>query len=220
MAMVAIVDDHELVADGLRRLVDQSPGLEVAAVLADGNALVELLASGAAVDVCSLDLTMPGRSGLDLLGVLQAQWSSVTTLVCSASMGPEVAARCLRAGATGYISKFRPSGDYVAALRQVAEGRRYVDPDLMSDVLDMLAHAEPDGPPHSRLSERELSVMMGLASGVSIKDLAEQLYVSAKTVSTYRSRVLTKLNLATNAELTAYALRHGLVLLDTGAEAS
>jgi len=214
MATVAIVDDHELVADGLRRLVEQAPDLDVVAVLSNGDDLLRLLGSDQGVDVCSLDLSMPGRQGLDLLGTLAAQWPDMATLVCSSSVGPEVAARCLRAGAAGFISKFRPSADYVAALRQVADGRRYVDPDLVSEVVGLLSETEADGPPHHRLSDRELSVMLGLARGVSIKDLAGSLYVSAKTVSTYRSRVLAKLELSTNAELTAYALRHQLIELD------
>jgi DNA-binding NarL/FixJ family response regulator len=218
MTSVAIVDDHELVADGLRRLVDQSPGLRAAAVVSSGDELLTLLASGADIDVCSIDLSMPGLSGLDLLAVLSSQWPDVGTLVCSASTGPELAARCLRAGAAGFISKFRPGPDYIGAVRQVADGRRYVDPDLVSEVVDLLSVAESDGPAHQRLSERELAVMLGLARGVSIKDLAASLYVSAKTVSTYRSRVLTKMGLRSNAELTAYALGHGLVQLDVGTD--
>lgn len=213
MISVVVVDDHTMVAEGLRRLVDQATGFEVAAVLTSGDELLTHLSSSPLPDVCTLDLVMPGTSGLELLRQLAEDFPTIAVLVCSANASAEIAVRCLRAGATGFISKFRAGGDFVAALQRVAAGQRYIDDDLLSDVLSRLTSPQSDGAPHESLSPREFAVMEALAQGRSIKEIAVGMYLSPKTVSTYRARVLAKLEFTSNAEITAYALRHGLVEL-------
>jgi two-component system, NarL family, invasion response regulator UvrY len=214
MTRVVIVDDHELVSDGLQRLIEHTAGFEVVTVCGSGDALLAMLAGGERVDVCTVDLVMPGISGLELLRVLDTDWPEIAVLVCSANANAEVAVRCIRAGALGFISKFQPGAHFLTALNQVANGERYIDPDLMTEVVSRLA-ADPlgrDG--YETLSAREFAVMEALARGQSIKDIAAAMFISPKTVSTYRSRILTKLSVTSNAEITAYAVRHGLIKLD------
>jgi two-component system, NarL family, invasion response regulator UvrY len=215
MARVLIVDDHELVSDGLQRLVEQSPGFDVVTVCSSGDALLKMLADGVQADICTVDLVMPGISGLELLRVLRTDWPNVAVLVCSANANAEVAVRCLRAGALGFISKFQPGVHFMTALRQVADGQRYIDPDLMTEVVSRLAADPLARNGHEMLSSREFAVMELLARGQSIKGIAEAMFLSPKTVSTYRSRILTKLSVSSNAEITAYAVRNGLIELDT-----
>lgn len=214
MTTVIVVDDHGLVAEGLRRAIAEQPGFEVTAVLASGDDLLAHLAERPPPDVCTVDLAMPGTSGLELVRVLRSGHPGVHLLVCSANASAEVAVRCLRAGATGFISKYRPEADFLAALRQVARGERYVDVDLMSEVVSRLT-AEPSSTArHERLSQREYDVMVALAGGEAVKDIAAAMFLSPKTVTTYRARVLAKLEVRSNAEITAYALRHGLIELN------
>jgi len=214
MPRVVIVDDHELVSDGLCRLVEQIPGFEVVAVCSSGDALLSLLVSGVEVDVCTVDLVMPGISGLELLRVLSTDWPHVGVLVCSANASAEVAVRCIRVGALGFISKFQPGTHFAAAVEDVASGQRYIDPGLMTDVVSRLAADPLARNGYELLSPREFAVMESLARGQSIKDIAAAMFLSPKTVSTYRSRILTKLGVGSNAEITAYAVRNGLIELD------
>jgi two-component system invasion response regulator UvrY len=214
MARVVIADDHELVSDGLRRLVEQAPGFDVVTVCRSGDDLLALLASGVEVDVCTVDLVMPGISGLELLRVLHSDWPDVRALVCSANASAEVAVRCIRAGALGFISKFQPGIHFMTALERVANGERYIDPDLMTDVVSRLASGPMGVHGYEMLSSREFAVMEALARGSSIKDIAAAMFLSPKTVSTYRSRILAKLSVRSNAEITAYAVRNGLIELD------
>jgi two-component system, NarL family, invasion response regulator UvrY len=215
MTDVVVVDDHELVADGLRRLVEQAPGMRAVQVCHSGDELLSWLAAGNQADLCTLDLLVPGVSGLELLRSLGRSWPDLKVLVCTASANADVAARCLREGADGFISKFRPAREFTRALRQVADGGRYIDEDLMSDVVAKLAGRAGAERLHEGLSTREYEVLLALARGVSVKEIAESLFLSPKTVSTYRTRVLVKLNVSSNAELTAYALRNGLIELHT-----
>jgi two-component system, NarL family, invasion response regulator UvrY len=215
MTDVVVVDDHELVADGLRRLIEQSPDMRVIKVCHTGDELLAWLGAGNRADLCTLDLLVPGVSGLELLRTLGRSWPNLAVLVCTASANADVAARCMREGAAGFISKFRPGRDFTGALRQVATGGRYIDQDLMSDVVAKLAGRPGAERLHEGLSTREYEVMLSLARGVSVKEIAESLFLSPKTVSTYRTRVLAKLNVSSNAELTAYALRNALIELHT-----
>jgi len=212
---VVVVEDHELVSDGLARLINQLDNCEVVATCGSGDELLTLLAGGAHVDMCTVDLMMPGISGLELLRALNDDWSDINVLVCSGNASAEAAVRCLQAGANGFISKFRPGSDFTRAVQQVAGGERYIDPDLFNDVLERLTADPSAAPLHEALSAREYAVMEALATGSAVKDIAASLYLSPKTVSTYRSRVLAKLGVESNAELTAYALRHGLIQVPT-----
>jgi DNA-binding NarL/FixJ family response regulator len=212
---VVVVEDHELVSDGLARLICQLDDFTVAATCGSGDELLALLGGATHVDMCTVDLMMPGISGLELLRALRDDWPDVRVLVCSGNASAEAAVRCLQAGANGFISKFRPGSDFIAAVRKVADGERYIDPDLFSEVLGRLTADPSSARRHEALSAREYAVMEALAAGSSIKDIAAALYLSPKTVSTYRSRVLAKLGVESNAAITAYALRHGLIQVST-----
>ena len=161
-------------------------------------------------DVLVLDLNMPGRNGLDALTTLKEEGSAVRTLVVSMYPEDQYAIRCLRAGARGYLNKAGDPGEMVAAIRTVMQGRKYVTPEVAEMLVDQLNSPETEEL-HASLSERELQTLQKIASGKKLSDIAEELMLSPKTVSVYRARVLEKLHLSNNAELTVYAIRNGLV---------
>jgi len=210
---VTIVDDHRVVAEGFARLLDSEEQFSTLAVLGSGEALLDSLRSGTIPDVCVLDLSMPGLSGADALRTLHLLYPTIRVLVVSAAARPEIAARCLREGAQGFLSKFSTGESLLKAVGAVADGRRFIDHDLFSEVVEFLATNPTGGRTYEDLSAREFSVMQRLAQGMSIKEIAYEMNLNSKTVSTYRSRILTKLNLTSNAEITAYCLRRGLVTI-------
>jgi DNA-binding NarL/FixJ family response regulator len=157
-----------------------------------------------------LDLNLPGRGGLEVLGSLRETDSPVKVLVVSMFPEDQYAIRCLRAGAQGYLNKAGNPGDLIQAVRTIAQGRKYVTPDVAQMLVDNLATPTSESL-HDNLSERELQTLLKIASGKRLSDIAEELMLSPKTVSVYRARVLEKLKLSNNAELTVYAIRNGLV---------
>jgi two-component system invasion response regulator UvrY len=168
------------------------------------------LIGGDAADVVVLDLAMPGVPGLELLEDLRRRKPNLPILVLSMYPAEQYAVRAIRAGASGYINKARPPSELIAAIRTVAARKHYVD----SETAESLAsHVDATSAqlPHEKLSNREFEVVCLIAQGKSVSDIADQLALSVKTVSTYRSRILEKLALRHNAEITRYALRHGLV---------
>jgi two-component system, NarL family, invasion response regulator UvrY len=161
-------------------------------------------------DVLVLDINLPGRSGLDVLHALKEEGSSVKVLVVSMYPEDQYAIRALRAGAYGYVNKGGDPQQLVAAVRTVAQGRKFVTPEIAQMLVETLTAPVSENP-HERLSDRELQTLTMIASGKRLSDIAEQLKLSPKTVSVYRARVLEKLGLANNSELTVYAIRNGLV---------
>jgi DNA-binding NarL/FixJ family response regulator len=161
-------------------------------------------------DVLVLDINMPGRSGLDVLQVLKDEGAAVRVLIVSMYPQDQYAIRALRAGASGYVHKGGDPQELVQAVRTVAQGRKYVTPEIAQMLVESLT-APPSESAHERLSDRELQTLVMIASGKRLSDIAEELLLSPKTVSVYRARVLEKLGLANNAELTVYAIRNGLV---------
>jgi DNA-binding NarL/FixJ family response regulator len=187
-------------------LEDHVPNVEVEEA-ANGDAALEALANS--FDVCVLDLSMPGRSGIDLLVEIKHRNPKLPVLIMSFYAEELFAVRALRAGAAGYLMKSAAPEELAAAVNKVVRGGRYVT----ESVAERLA-AEIDKPhtaPHERLSDREFDVMRGIASGQSVSEIAAQLHLSVKTVSTYRTRLLEKMGMSTNAELTRYAINAGLV---------
>jgi two-component system, NarL family, invasion response regulator UvrY len=205
---VLLADDHPVVLRGLRDLLSAEPDCTVAAEAEDAPTL-QRLAREVEWDVLVLDLQMPGASGLDLLKNLASWFPRRPILVHSLHAEEQYAVRALRAGASGYVTKMAKPREFVAALRLVAAGGTYASPALAERLARDVRR--PAGPAHERLSDRELEVLRGIASGKSVGDLAVELSLSVKTVSTYRARILEKLELRHNAELTRYALDHGLV---------
>lgn len=205
---IAIVDDHAIVRIGLRRYLSDQADFQVVGEAGDGRAALDLLRC-TGVDVMLLDIAMPGRNGVDTLTALQARASPPAVLIFSGLPVAAYATCLMRLGAAGYLGKDCDPGEIVLAIRTVAGGRRY----LSAEVAQRLAGQCIDGAKaaHEILSARELQVLLRLAAGESNGHVAAALCLSVKTVSTYRSRVLEKLQVDNNSALTHYALHHGLI---------
>jgi two-component system, NarL family, invasion response regulator UvrY len=207
MIRILIADDHQLVREGLRRMIAEQPDFEVIGEAGTGEALLAAV-ERSAVDVVLLDISMPGPSVTELLSALGGRSPPVRAVVLSMHPEEQYAVRLLRAGAAAYLTKDRSPEHLVAAVRKAAAGGRYITPSLAEHLAGALD--EPPGLPHEQLSERELQVLRMLASGRSVKRIAATLSLSPKTVSTYRTRMLEKLGLRTTADLIRYALQHDL----------
>lgn len=216
MPSVAIVDDHALVLEGLACLLTGSEGWGCTGRFTSGDDFLGALAGGERFDVVILDLAMAGRSGVDVLRDLRQTYPEVKVLVVSAAARPEVAARCISEGAMGFLSKFHASETLAEAVAAVHRGERYLDPELAREAERYLSPSRRQGDGFESLSDREREVLERLARGMGIKQIGVELRINAKTVSTYRARLLAKLGLSTNAELTAYCLQHGMLELQVG----
>lgn len=208
MIRLAIADDHPIVREGLRRIASEDAGISVIGEASSAAELFCLLAA-AAVDVVLLDVTMPGATFVDTLGELRARHSSIKVLVLSAHPEDQWAVRALRAGAAGYLTKDHSPDQLVQAIRRVARGGKYVS-ESMAERLAGMVDKRTAGAPHERLSDREFEVLCALGSGMMVKDVAKQLRLSAKTVSTYRTRLLEKMGFQTTADLVRYVVAHDL----------
>lgn len=215
MINVILCDDHALIRRGIRDTLSDAPDINVVGEAGDYGELRVLMRKLAGppetrCDVLVLDINLPGRSGLDALHALKDEGSPIKVLIVSMYPEDQYAIRALRAGAHGYVNKGGDPQLLVRAVRTVAEGRKYVTPEIAQMLVESLTSPESDSP-HSKLSDRELQTLVMIASGKRLADIAEDLKLSPKTVSVYRARVLEKLQLANNAELTVYAIRNGLV---------
>ncbi|UCE32557.1 MAG: response regulator transcription factor [Burkholderiales bacterium] len=209
MIRVIIVDDHALIRRGLRETLGEAGDIEVVGDVGDYGELRQLLRT-VECDVLLLDVNLPGRSGLDVLRALADEGRRIRTLVLSMYPEDQYAIRALKSGAQGYLTKSADPAQIVAAVRTVYAGRKYITPEIAQALADSLT--EPDQRlPHERLSDREYQTLTLIASGKRLSEIAAQLALSPKTVSVYRARVLEKLGLGSNAELTSYAIRNGLI---------
>ena len=209
MIKVILCDDHALIRRGIRDTLSDAVDIEVVGEAGDYGELRALM-RGLSCDVLVLDINLPGRNGLDVLHVLKDEGSPVKVLVVSMYPEDQYAIRSLRAGAYGYVIKGGDPQLIVQAVRTVAQGRKYVTPEIAQMLVESLTAPASENP-HDRLSDRELQTLVLIASGKRLSDIAEELKLSPKTVSVYRARVLEKLALQNNAELTVYAIRNGLV---------
>ncbi len=209
MIRVLLCDDHALIRRGIRDTLADAPDISVVGEAGDYGELRVLLHKEI-VDVLVLDINLPGRSGLDALHALKDEGSPVKVLIVSMYPEDQYALRSLRAGAYGYVNKGGDPQSLVLAVRTVAQGRKYVTPEIAQMLVESLT-APVTEHPHEKLSDRELQTLVKIASGRRLSDIAEELTLSPKTVSVYRARVLEKLQLTNNSELTVYAIRHGLV---------
>ena len=209
MIRVLLCDDHALIRRGIRDTLAGEPGIEVVGEAGDYGELRGIMRARPC-DVLVLDINLPGRSGLDVLHALKDEGSPVRVLVVSMYPEDQYAIRALRAGAFGYVNKGGDPALIVQAVRTVAQGRKYVTPEIAQMLVESLT-APAIEQPHQKLSDRELQTLVMIASGKRLSDIAEDLNLSPKTVSVYRARVLEKLQLANNSELTVYAIRNGLV---------
>src|SRR5687767_9475167 len=209
MTKVILCDDHALIRRGIRDTLSDAPDIEVVGEAGDYGELRTLMRA-TSCDVLVLDINMPGRSGLDALHVLKDEGSPVKVLIVSMYPEDQYAIRALRAGAFGYVNKGGDPQLIVQAVRTVAQGRKYVTPEIAQMLVESLTTSVSENA-HEKLSDRELQTLVMIASGKRLSDIAEELMLSPKTVSVYRARVLEKLSLANNSELTVYAIRNGLV---------
>lgn len=209
MIRVAIVDDHAIVRTGLRQFLSEQVDLRVTGEAGNGREALEL-ARGGEVDVMLLDISMPDQGGVDALSAIKTRFPDLQVLILSGFPETHYATTLLRHGASGYVSKEADPDEIVKAIRTVALGRRYISPAVAEMLADGLAGGS-DRPLHETLSERELQVFLRLARGETIGNMADAMFLSVKTVSTYRTRVLEKLKLQSNSDLTYYALKNGLI---------
>ena len=209
MIKVCVVDDHAVVREGLKRIISENPGMAVTAEAGDGHEALRVIQSEPC-DVVLLDITMPNKSGLDVLKQLHLDRPKLPVLVLSMHAEDQYAVRVLRAGAAGYLTKESAPAKLVQAIRKVVRGGKYVSATLAEKlVYDLDSNSSKT--PHEVLSDREYQVLCLIASGKTVTTIAEELALSVKTISTYRVRILEKLNMKNNAELTRYAIKEGLV---------
>ncbi|MEA3393383.1 MAG: response regulator transcription factor [Pseudomonadota bacterium] len=209
MIRLVIADDHAIVRSGLKQVFSLAPDLAVVGEAVNGNEVLAFLRQQVP-DLLLLDINMPGLSGPDLITRVRAHWADLPILVLSMHNEVQVAARVLKAGANGYVTKDSEMDVLLGAIRRVAGGGKFIAPELAEKlVFDMSIAGEK--PAHMSLSDRELEVFRLLVAGKGINDIAGQLCISNKTVSTYKTRLMEKLNLSGVAELTRYAMQHGLL---------
>ena len=209
MIRIGIVDDHTIVRTGLRQFLSEQVDFQVTGEAANGKEALELARSGD-VDVLLLDISMPGQGGVDALAAIKARRPELPVLILSGFPEAHYATALLKQGASGYLNKECDPDEIANAIRTVARGRRYITPAVAELLADGVAGGG-DKLPHEALSERELQVFLRLAKGETVGHIADSMFLSAKTVSTYRARVLEKLKLETNSDLTYYALKNGLI---------
>ena len=209
MIRIALIDDHAMVRAGLRQFFADEVDFQVVAEAASGDEAVDIVRRGD-VDVIVLDISMPGQSGVDALAAIRARAPELPVLILSGFAEEHYASTLLRQGASGYLNKDCDPDEIIKAIRTVARGRKYITATMAERLAEGLS-SPVDKAAHELLSERELQVFLRLAGGETIGHMAESMSLSVKTVSTYRSRVMEKMGLASNSDLTYYAVKHGLI---------
>jgi two-component system, NarL family, invasion response regulator UvrY len=208
MLRVLLADDHVLFRQGLRKLLELE-GLNVVGEAASGSEAIQE-ARRSKPEIVLLDISMPGRGAVEVIQELKKVKGRIAVLLLTGHAEDHFAVRCLKSGADGYITKDQPSHLLVAAIKRVATGGRYISPLLAEQLATTLQHESGEAP-HESLSDREFEVMKRIAGGATVGEIGETLNLSVKTISTYRSRILTKLDLRNNAEIMLYAIKRGLV---------
>jgi two-component system, NarL family, invasion response regulator UvrY len=206
---VGIADDHPITRSALRAYLDEQEGIQVVAEASSGREAIDLVRTQA-VDVLLLDLDMPGQSGIDALTMIKAKAEHVGVLVLSGYPEHQYAVPLIRNGASGYLNKACEPAEIAVAIRRVAQGQRYITA-VVAELLASQVMTPTPGGLHEQLSARELQVFLKLAQGCSAGEVAAELSLSAKTVSTYRARLMRKLEARSNSDLTYYALKHRLL---------
>ncbi len=209
MINIFIIDDHLLFREGLKQILAKHSDMRVVCEAGSSQEAIEKLHSSSP-DVILLDITLPGRSGPELLQAIKKFLPHVAILVLSMHPEDQYAVRLIKAGASGYVTKESASDELISAIRKVAHGGRYISSKLAEEMAVAIDDNTPKLP-HQLLSNREYQVMRMLASGKSLKEIADELMISEKTVTTYRARILEKMNLKNNVELTIYAISNRLL---------
>lgn len=206
---ILIADDHAIVRSGLRQILSDSPDLMVTGEAENGVEAMHKLRDGS-FDLVLMDVSMPDRNGIDTLKMVRKEFPKLPVLVLSMHPAEQYGFRALRAGASGYLTKQSAPEQLVTAIRRVASGKKYVPPEIVEEWIDRM-HEDVDTPLHEKLSDREYQTLVMIASGKTLTQIGEELNLSVKTVSVYRARLLEKMRMKNNAELTHYGLKHGLV---------
>jgi len=210
MIRVVIADDHQILREGLKQLLQGAGDLDVVAEAADGHQVLDRIRT-LDIDVLLLDMSMPGKSGIELIRQVKAERPRLRILVLSMHEEHQYAVRAIRSGASGYLTKESASSQLVAAIRRVAGGGAFISAEVAEHLAhDAMPHAA-DRPLHATLSDREYQVFARLVSGESVSEIALALHLSAKTISTHKARLMEKLRVTNNADLVHYALKHRLV---------
>lgn len=209
MIRILIADDHRIVREGLKQILADTSDMAVVAEANNGQDVLDALGKQS-LDVVMLDISMPGRSGLDILKQLRTGYPKLPVLILSMYSEEQYAMRALRAGASGYLTKDSAPEELIEAIRKIFSGKKYVSASLAEKLAVYLEEGQ-NKPLHQTLSDREYQVMCMIASGKAVKEIASELNLSVKTISTYRSRILEKMRMKSNASLTHYAIQNQLV---------
>lgn len=208
MIRLVIADDHAIVREGLKRIVSSEPDMQVVGEAGDGTEVMQRV-RGDAFDVLVLDLSMPGRSGMELIRLVHADHPRLRILVLSMHQELQYAVRAIKAGACGYLTKDSAAGQLAQAIRKVASGGAFISAEV-AEQLALGAMPGSQGLPHEALSDREFEVLRLLAAGISVSDIALRLHLSVKTVSTHKAHLMQKMGLQNPSDLFRYAIKHGL----------
>jgi len=209
MIRVLIADDHAIVRKGLVQIASESREIEMRGEASEYSSLMKLMREEPC-DVLLLDIQMPGKNGIDVLKIVREQYPKAHVLILSMHPEDQYAIRALKAGAAGYLTKDSAPERLVEAILSVSKGKKYITPKV-AEMLATHLMVDNEGAPHELLSDREFQTMRLIASGKQLSQIADELSLSPKTVSVYRARVLEKMQLKNNAEMTHYAIKHGLV---------
>jgi two-component system invasion response regulator UvrY len=209
MIKIGIVDDHAVIRAGLREFFSSEPDFLVVGEASSGREAIDLV-KATEMDVLLMDLSMPGQSGIDSLTMIRAKAPQMGVLILTGLPESQYAVNLIRQGVSGYLNKDCDPAEIAKAIRAISEGRRYISP-AVAELIAQKLERKSDLPVHQQLSEREFQVFLKLAEGEKTGDIAEELHLSVKTVSTYRARVLGKMGLGSNAELTYYAIKANLI---------
>lgn len=209
MVRVIIADDHKMFRDGLKQILKEDPDIIVVDEAGNGQEALDKIYKSD-FDILLLDISMPGLSGLDVLRQLKAQKSKISILILSMYPEEQYALRAIKSGASGYITKSSASDELIHAIKKISEGGTYISSSIAERLLFSIKDSS-EALPHQKLSDREFQILKLIASGKTITQVADELYLSVKTISTYRSRILEKMDMKSNAELIHYALKHNLL---------
>lgn len=206
---ILIADDHPIVREGLKQIISETSDMTVADEAGNGREALDLVRKKE-YDLLLLDISMPGRNGLEILKELKSEYPKFPVLILSIYPEEQYAVRAFRAGASGYLTKASAPNELISAIRKIVNGGRYVSESL-AEKLTYYLDEDSLRPPHDLLTDREYQVMLMLGSGKTVKEIAEELFLSVKTISTYRTHILEKMKMKNNAEVTLYVVKNKLV---------
>ncbi len=206
---ILIADDHPIVREGYKKILSDTPDMVVADEAGNGQEVLDYVRKKS-YDLILLDISMPGRSGLEILKELKSETPKLPVLILSIYPEEQYAVRAFRAGASGYLTKASAPHELISAIRKISQGGRYISSSL-AEQLTYYLDTGAERPLHESLSDREYQVMLMIASGKTVSEIAEELFLSVKTISTYRSHILEKMKMKNNAEITLYAVQNKLV---------